>query len=53
MKSASSIKVSLISVLQFLNGAQFLNITFATPVKFASLAFWTAISPATKTYTSE
>ena len=46
--SASSIKVSFISVLHFLNGAQFLNATFVL-----LLAPTTAIFPVTKTYASE
>ena len=46
--SASSIKVSFISVLHFLNGAQFLNATFVS-----SPASATAIFPVTKTYALE
>ena len=46
--SASSTKFSFISVLHFLNGAQFLNAAFVL-----SLAVTTAIFPATKTYASE
>ena len=46
--SASSMKVSFISVLHFLNSAQFLNATFA----FA-LTSVTVIFPVTKIYASE
>ena len=48
IKFASSTKVSLISVLQFSNGVQFLNATFvllSSPV--------TLIFPVTKIYASE
>ena len=48
MRSASSIKVSFISVLHFLNDAQLLNATFVL-----SSAPATAIFPVTKTYASE
>ena len=48
MKFASSKKVSFVSVLHFLNGAQFLNATFV---------FWfprvILIFPVTKVYASE
>ena len=48
IKSASSIKVSFISVLHNMNGVQFLNATF---VLLSAPA--TAIFPVTKIYTSE
>ena len=53
IKFASSTKVALVSVLQFLNGAQFLNTTFTAAVRSVSLAFSTAISPVTKMYASD
>ena len=53
IKFASSAKVSLISVLQFLNAAQFLDPTSAAAVRSASLAFLTAITPVTKIHSSE
>ena len=48
IKSVSSTKVSFISVLHFLNGAQFLNATFV----FASPPV-TVIFPVTKIYASQ
>ena len=48
IKSASSIKVSFISVLHFMNGAQFLNATFVL-----SSAPTTTIFPVTKIHASE
>ena len=53
IKLASSAKVSLISVLQFLNAPQFLDTTSADVVRSASLAFLTAITPVTKIHASE
>ena len=48
IKSVPSIKVSIISVLQFLNGAQLLNSTCV-----AALLGVAVISPVTKAYASE
>ena len=48
IKSASSTKVSFISVLHFSNGAQFLNITCV-----AALLGVAVISPVAKIYASE
>ena len=48
IKFASSTKVSLISVLHFLNGAKFLNATFITLSPAVTLIF-----PVTKIYASE
>ena len=53
IKFASSAKVALVSVLQFLNGAQFLTTNFTDAVRSVSLAFLTAISPVTKMYASD
>ena len=46
--SASAKKVSLISVLYFLNGAQSVNATFVLLLDPSTVIF-----PVTKTYTSE
>ena len=48
IKSASSTKVSFISVLHLLNGAQFLNATFVFALPPATVIF-----PVTKIYASE
>ena len=48
MKFASPTKVSFISVLHFLNGAQFLNATFVLLLPAVRLTF-----PVTKIYASE
>ena len=48
IKSVSSTKVSFISVLHFLNGVQFLNITCV-----AALLGVAVIIPVTKIYASE
>ena len=48
IKSISSIKVSFISVLHFLNGVQFLNVTCV-----AALSGVAVIFPVTKIYASE
>ena len=48
IKSVSSTKVSFISVLNFLNGAQFLNITCVASVLDVAVIF-----PVTKIYASE
>ena len=58
MKFASPTKVSFISVLHFLNGAQFLNITCviapsAISAVLAAFLLLTAIFPVTKMYVSE
>ena len=63
IKSVSSIKVSIISVLHFSNGAQFLNITCVAPVSgfflwiglspAAAIDLVTLIFPVTKIYASE
>ena len=58
MKSVSSTKVSFISVLHFLNGAQFLNITSviapsATSAVSVAFLLLTVIFPVTKIYASE
>ena len=46
-------KASLFSVVQFLNGAQFVNATLAAASRFALLVFLTAMSPVTRIYASE
>ena len=48
IKSASSIKVSFISVLHFSNGAQFLNATWVASVLGVAVIF-----PVTKIYGSK
>ena len=58
IKSVSSTKVLFISVLHFLNGAQFLNITCViapSAISSVSAAFLllTLIFPVTKTYALE
>ena len=58
IKSAQSTKVSLVSVLKCLNGAQFLNATCvaaASSISAVSAAFLllTVISPVAKIYASE
>ena len=58
IKSALSINMSLISVLQFLNGAQFLNTTCVAALSaissvLAAFLLVTVIFPVTKIYASE
>ena len=48
IKSAFSINMSLVSVLQFLNGAEFLNTTCVTALLGVAVIF-----PVTKLYASE
>ena len=53
VKSVSSTKVSLISVVHYLNGAQFLNATCVAASISALLFLVTVIFPVTKIYASE